>query len=128
MRNQAAFAVLLLAILPVAATAETQEEQQACMNDAFSVCGDAIPDRDLVATCLARNISRLSPACRTVMLRYQTPVAPVAVATPPKTIKPNRAPPPSQKVVARQTASTRAQPQPGPPLRITPDQHTINRF
>ena len=53
MRNQAAVAALLLALLPVAATAETQEEQQACMNDAFSVCGDAIPDRDRVAACLA---------------------------------------------------------------------------
>ena len=50
--------------------AETQDEQNACMNDAFSVCGQAIPDRDRVAACLAQNIKRISPACRTVMLRY----------------------------------------------------------
>ena len=47
-----------------------QEEQQACMNDAFSVCGHAIPDRDRVAGCLAENFSRISVACRTVMQRY----------------------------------------------------------
>src|SRR5262245_55833144 len=52
MRNPAVIAALLLTLVPVAATAETQEEQQACMNDAFNVCGDAIPDRDRVAVCL----------------------------------------------------------------------------
>jgi hypothetical protein len=58
---------------PAAALAETQDEQNACMNDAFSVCGQDIPDRDKVGACLARNIKRLSPGCRTVMLRYQKP-------------------------------------------------------
>ena len=53
-----------------AASAETQEEQNACMNDAFNVCGHDIPDRERSAACLARNIKRISPACRTVMLRY----------------------------------------------------------
>ena len=75
MRIHLALAVAFLALAPVAATAETQEEQQACMNDAFNVCGDAIPDRDRVAACLARNINRISGACRTVMLRYQKPAA-----------------------------------------------------
>jgi hypothetical protein len=56
--------------LPAAASAETQDEQNACMNDAFSVCGHAIPDRDRVAACLAQNINRISAACRTVMQRY----------------------------------------------------------
>ena len=45
-------------------------EQNACMNDAFNVCGQAIPDRDRVAACLAKNIRRISPACRTVMTRH----------------------------------------------------------
>jgi hypothetical protein len=58
---------------PAAALAETQDEQNACMNDAFSVCGQDIPDRDKVGACLARNIKRISPECRTVMLRYQKP-------------------------------------------------------
>ena len=75
MKAQAALVLLLLAFTPVAATAETQDEQQACMNDAFNVCGHAIPDRDRVAACLAQNINKISLACRTVMLRYnrQTP-------------------------------------------------------
>ena len=44
------------------------------MNDAFSVCGHAIPDRDRVAACLAQNINRISVACRTVMQRYSKPM------------------------------------------------------
>jgi hypothetical protein len=60
-------------LLAPAALAETQDEQNACMNDAFNVCGQDIPDRDKVAACLARNIKRISPECRTVMLRYQKP-------------------------------------------------------
>jgi hypothetical protein len=70
MRLQIALAAALLVLVPVAVTAETQEEQQACMNDAFNICGQAIPDRDRVAACLTQNLDRISSACRTVMLRY----------------------------------------------------------
>ena len=62
-----------LLILPVTASAESQDEQNACMNDAFTVCGHAIPDRDRVAACLVQNISKISPACRVVMQRYSRP-------------------------------------------------------
>ena len=48
MKIQFAIAFAFLALAPVAASAETQEEQNACMNDAFNVCGHAIPDRDRV--------------------------------------------------------------------------------
>jgi hypothetical protein len=75
MKAQAALALAFLALAPLAATAETQEEQNACMNDAFNICGHAIPDRDRVGACLAQNIKRISSACRTVMLRYQKPAA-----------------------------------------------------
>lgn len=69
-----AFALFTLASTSIApATAETQDEQSACMNDAFTVCGRAIPDRDRVAACLTQNINRISVACRTVMLRYSKP-------------------------------------------------------
>lgn len=70
MKFQIALAVALLSFAPVSATAQSQEEQQACMNDAFGICGHAIPDRDRVAACLAQNISRISSGCRTVMHRY----------------------------------------------------------
>src|SRR4051812_14168098 len=41
----AAFA-LALALLPTVAVAETPQERDACMNDAFRVCFAAIPDQD----------------------------------------------------------------------------------
>ena len=84
MKFQIALAAAFLALAPMAANAETQEEQQACMNDAFTVCGDAIPDRCRVAACLAHNINRISSACRTVMLRYQQQETSMAKATPTK--------------------------------------------
>ena len=67
-------------VAPIAASAETQEEQNACMNDAFTICGHAIPDRDRVAACLGQNINRISIACRIVMQRYSRPSQP-AVAS-----------------------------------------------
>jgi hypothetical protein len=74
-----AIALACLATAPTwantSAKAETQEERQACMNDAFAVCGHAIPDRDRVAACLAQNLNRISLPCRTVMLRYMRPNA-----------------------------------------------------
>jgi hypothetical protein len=75
MKIQFALAFTFLALAPVAASAETQEEQQACMNDAYTVCGHAIPDRDRVAACLASNLNKISPACRVVMLRHKPPAS-----------------------------------------------------
>ena len=49
------------------ALAQTQEGQQACMNDAFQFCEDAIPDRERVFQCLASHKDLISAACRTVM-------------------------------------------------------------
>ena len=80
MKIQTALAFAFVALAPVAATAESQEEQNACMNDAFGVCGHAIPDRERVGACLAQNIKRISGACRTVMLRYPKPTATAARA------------------------------------------------
>ncbi len=83
MKIHTMLALAMFALTPVAATAETQEEQQACMNDAFNVCGDYIPDRERVAACLAHNINRISAPCRAVMARYapQPPAASVATRT-----------------------------------------------
>jgi hypothetical protein len=55
------------------ASAETLQERQACENDAFSVCGAFIPDRNKVFACLANNEDRLSAPCRNVMARYSQP-------------------------------------------------------
>jgi hypothetical protein len=93
MKFQIALAAAIIALSPLAATAASQEEEQACMGDAFSVCGDAIPDHGKVAACLARNINRISPACRTVMLRYQQPATAANVSKPaPTTAKPTKGP------------------------------------
>jgi hypothetical protein len=73
MKAPIALTFALLAFAPVAASAESQEDQMACMNDAFNVCGYAIPDRDRVAACLVQNISRISGECRAVLARYSRP-------------------------------------------------------
>jgi len=74
MKIQIALALVFFTLVPAAAAAETPNEQTACMGDAFSVCGHAIPDRDRVAACLAKNMNRISVACRTVMQRYSKPM------------------------------------------------------
>jgi len=73
MRICFALAFAIFALAPATATAQSQDEQNACMDDAFNVCGHAIPDRDRVAACLAANLKRISNGCRTVMLRYSKP-------------------------------------------------------
>ena len=75
MKIQVAVAFAFLALAPIAATAQTQEEQQACTDDAYNFCGHAIPDRDRVAACLHQNLKRISSACRIVMLRYSKPAS-----------------------------------------------------
>jgi len=74
MKIRIALALVFFTLVPAAASAETQDEQNACMNDAFNICGHAIPDRDRVAACLAQNMNRISVACRTVMQRYPKPM------------------------------------------------------
>jgi hypothetical protein len=61
--------------VPVAARADAQQDQQACMNDAMTVCGQFIPDRERVAACLFTNRSRISEACRTAMKHYDPKTA-----------------------------------------------------
>jgi hypothetical protein len=56
-----------------AASAYTQEEQGACIGDAFQLCFNAIPDENRVKACLIANVQRLSPGCR--RLFYVSPPA-----------------------------------------------------
>ena len=49
------------------ALAQTQEGQQACMNDAFRLCQDAIPDRERVFQCLVSHKDLMSAAFHAVM-------------------------------------------------------------
>ncbi len=57
----------LVAFLCPAAVAETSEERQACIGDAFRGCWAAIPNRDDVLHCLLTNKSRISDDCRAVL-------------------------------------------------------------
>ena len=50
--------------------------QQACMQDAMSVCGQFIPDRERVAACLISNRSRVSPACRSALTHFNPRTVP----------------------------------------------------
>src|SRR5215210_1559658 len=72
------------------AIAQSSEDQQACMNDAFRVCSATIPDRARTTACMIQNKSQLSQACQAVMAKY-APAAPApvqtATAAPTRTIK-----------------------------------------
>jgi hypothetical protein len=99
--RQTALAILLALGASTVAVAETQEEQQACMNDAFQLCQNFIPDRTKVFTCLVDNRSNLSVACHTVMTPYFPP-EPVVLKKP--------QPAPREKTAAKTKG----------PLNITP--------
>jgi hypothetical protein len=56
-----------LAATPVKAQ---DDGQQACMNDAMTICGQFIPDRERVAGCLQSNRQRVSMPCRMALARW----------------------------------------------------------
>lgn len=65
-----AFVLTGFALLsPSPASAYTATEQQACQNDAFRLCGDAIPDERRVKACLIAKMRRLSPPCKRMFRR-----------------------------------------------------------
>src|SRR3954470_11372514 len=74
-------------LLSTAAIAQSSEDQQACMNDAFRVCSATIPDRARTTACMIQNKSQLSQACQAVMAKY-APAEPAPVQT--ATVLPNR--------------------------------------
>jgi hypothetical protein len=55
---------LSVAMLPTASKAYTPEQQQACSDDAFRLCGPEIPDVDRVTACMVSKKQQLSPGCR----------------------------------------------------------------
>jgi hypothetical protein len=56
-----------------AAAAETPEQRQACTDDAFQFCSDAMPDRERVFACLAEKRHLISPLCREGMAAFLPP-------------------------------------------------------
>lgn len=65
-----ALAMFCLALAPAAVRADPQQDQQACMNDAMTICGQFIPDRERVGMCLYSNRTKISPGCRQAMKRF----------------------------------------------------------
>lgn len=98
---------LAAGMLSTAAVAQSNDEQQACMSDAFRVCSHTIPDRNRTAACMFQNRSQLSPACQMVMDKYAPGgnlSASIAAAPKPMTTRP--------------AAIKTAQNKPGKPLNI----------
>ncbi len=69
-RACAALVAATLALSATNASAETPEQQQACIGDAFQFCGSAIPDQSRVFACLVEHRNLISVACRTEMAPY----------------------------------------------------------
>ena len=60
-----------LVLAPVAARADAQQDQSACMMDAQTYCGQFIPDRVRVAHCLMANRHKITPACREAVSHFK---------------------------------------------------------
>jgi hypothetical protein len=82
MRKQFAFvlAVTLGSIGVSFAQGGSQEEQQACMDDAYKFCGAAIPDRERVFYCLVQNKTAITPRYLAMLAPHIPPDPPPPVA------------------------------------------------
>jgi hypothetical protein len=110
------------AMLAGVAAAETPEQRQACMDDTFQFCSEAIPDRERVFACLAQKRNLISRLCREGMAAFLPPEPPPAVPqvsrSPPKTrahikTKPNTK---TKANIKPKPGSKKA----GAPLRLSP--------
>lgn len=115
--NRITLAVALtLATVSTGAIAQSNEEQQACMNDAFRVCSATIPDRARTTACMVQNKSQLSAACQVVMDRYAPATTATAYAAPaPATVTPART---VTRNASMKPVKTAVATRPGKPLNI----------
>ena len=103
-----------LTMLSTAAIAQTAEEQNLCMNDAFRVCSHTIPDRGRTVACMVQNKSQLSQGCQMVMDKYAQPTTATAYAAP----APAAAPVRTVKNASLKPVKTATAQRPGKPLNI----------
>lgn len=97
MIRQSALAVAIVLAGATFSFAETPEQRQACMDSAFQVCNQFIPDRERVFACLIQNKDAIAPLCREALAPYLPPdPPPPKQATKPAKNKPK----PSSKKVA----------------------------
>jgi hypothetical protein len=73
MMRSTAIGVALLLGIGTGALAQSADEQAACQDDAFRVCGHTIPDRERTFQCMIAYRDSLSPGCRAVMARHLPP-------------------------------------------------------
>jgi hypothetical protein len=78
---------LSVAMLSSASEAYTPEQQQACSDDAFRLCGPAIPDVDRVTACMVSKKEQLSPGCRVFFRPDPEPDAGAPLSIRPATAK-----------------------------------------
>jgi hypothetical protein len=65
-------APLTLAILAIAFfSTAAMADDNACMGDAFSICGQFIPNRERVAECLFSHRSSVSTPCRISLTHFR---------------------------------------------------------
>jgi len=120
--NRITLAVALtVATFSTGAFAQSAEEQQICMNDAFRVCSATIPDRNRTIACMVQNKPQLSAACQMVMDKYApggdvSRIASAPSAAPARTVTRNAAMKPvtPAKPIKTAVATQRA----GKPLNI----------
>ena len=120
--NRITLAVALtVATFSTGAFAQSAEEQQICMNDAFRVCSATIPDRNRTIACMVQNKPQLSAACQVVMDKYApggdvSRIASAPSAAPARTVTRNAAMKPvtPAKPIKTAVATQRA----GKPLNI----------
>jgi hypothetical protein len=78
LRRVSILAAPLLAVIATGALAQTQpmtpeqqeemqQQQQACGNDVYTLCNDAIPDRDRITACLKKHWKDVSADCKSTM-------------------------------------------------------------
>jgi hypothetical protein len=116
--NRITLAVALtVATFSTGAFAQSADEQQACMNDAFRVCSATIPDRARTTACMVQNKSKLSAACQVVMDRYAPATTATAYAAPaPAAALPARTT--TRNVSMKPVKTATATQRPGKPLNI----------
>jgi hypothetical protein len=123
--NRISLAVALtVATFSTGAFAQSNEEQQACMNDAFRVCSATIPDRNKTIACMVQNKPQLSAACQMVMDKYSpanntatayASTAPAPAAAPVRAVTRNVS---MQPVAAKPIKTAVVTQRPGKPLNI----------
>jgi hypothetical protein len=72
MRKLMALVFILATAGPLAAFAQSQEDQMACTPDVMRLCQQDIPDTSRIVACLVRSKLQLSPACSVVFSRTRT--------------------------------------------------------